>query len=153
MEMESAESNIQKNQHWAVWAGRAWALPNTLLGMMIGLAGRNRWVWQAGTLEVRLGRGPVLGVCRRLGISAFTLGDCVVYAVEPCRNLRAHEGRHSWQYYWLGPLFLPVYFGLLGIYGYWNHPLERDARKWEERVCGCLYVGGVAGGREPDSGV
>ena len=42
-----------------------------------------------------------------------------------------HEQRHVWQYRWhLYVFFLPIYWLLLIIYGYKNHPYERDARQY-----------------------
>lgn len=51
-------------------------------------------------------------------------------AAEDARTAR-HERRHLWQALWLGPLYLPVYLALLGLYGYQRHPMEVDARRWE----------------------
>ena len=106
--------------------------------MAFGLASLARPDRSHGAINFRLRRGLVLRVCERIGISAFTMGDCVLYAVDPTPALRVHEGRHIWQYRVLGPFFLPVYFLLLLRYGYWEHPLERDARAWEQRMLGCV---------------
>lgn len=145
MGMDNGQRAFQKNLSWLQPLGRIWAFPNTALGILLALLGwRNRWRLHNGTVEILQFSGPVLMICHRLGISAFTLGDCVLYIAEPCENLREHEGRHSRQYWILGPFFLPVYFVLLGIYGYWNHPLEKDARAWELSRCGCLYPGQIA---------
>lgn len=86
---------------------------------------------EGGILEFRIRGGPVLWICARLNISAFTLGECVLYRVPPTPAVRVHERRHVTQYRMLGPFFLPVYFVLLAAFGYWNHPLERDARRVE----------------------
>ena len=46
-----------------------------------------------------------------------------------------HEQRHIWQYRWhLYVFFLPVYWLLLIVYSYKNHPYERDARRYAERM-------------------
>lgn len=124
-------------------SGRVWASPNTFLGLLLGGMGRAQLQHYHGTIEILLESGPVFRTCRRIGISAFTLGDCVLYMVPPSRNLRVHEGRHSQQYWILGPFFLPVYFGLMAVYGYHKHPLEMDARACEFNVCGCLYGSGI----------
>lgn len=137
--MGRASDHCQRNFPCLRWLGHGWAFPNTLLGMLLGCLGRARWQITGHTVEILLRSGPVLAVCRRLRIAAFTLGDCVVYACPPDANLRVHEGRHSQQYWVLGPFFLPVYFVLLALRGYWNHPLEKDARRWEELHCGSLY--------------
>jgi hypothetical protein len=137
--MNNAKSNIQRKHTGWEWIGRAWTLPNTMLGLLLGMTGANRFQVYDRTVEILLGKGPVLWVCERLGISAFTLGDCVLYAVPPCHNLRVHEGRHVWQYWLLGPFFLPIYYILLTVRGYHAHPLEIDAYGWEAKHCGCLY--------------
>ena len=108
---------------------RAWASPNTLLGVALGLVNGNLPARFADSLDIHLHRrGPVAHICSRLGIHAFTLGDCVLWNVAPTPRLRIHELRHVTQYRLLGPFFLPLYFVLLLLFGYWNHPLERDAR-------------------------
>lgn len=114
-----------------------WTLPNTLLGIALGLMNASLPRLEDGVLNIYLRRsGVVRTVCGRIGISAFTMGDCVVYMVQPTPNLRVHEGRHIAQYHALGPLFLPVYFLLLMFFGYEEHPLEQDARQHERTVCG-----------------
>lgn len=137
--MSYSSDHYQSNFPFLRWLGHVWASPNTVLGMLLGCLGRAHWQITGHTLEILLRGGPVLALCRRLRIAAFTLGDCVLYACTPDDNLRVHEGRHSQQYWLLGPFFLPVYFALLALRGYWNHPLEKDARLWEERHCGSLY--------------
>ncbi len=141
--MQSAQNYIQRNRTWLQPLGHVWAFPNTMIGFLFGIAGRNRWQIQRRTIEIVLRTGPVLHICRVLKISAFTLGDCVLYAAEPCENLRQHESRHSAQYWLLGPFFLPVYFILLALRGYHDHPLEKDARRWEQEQCGCLYSSSI----------
>ncbi|MBX7246426.1 MAG: hypothetical protein K1X53_13095 [Candidatus Sumerlaeaceae bacterium] len=111
-----------------------WTLPNTLLGVIIGLIGLGSPEISHGALNFHCRRGIVRAICEGLRIRAFTLGDCVIYAAKPNAAIRAHEYRHVWQYHILGPLFLPVYFLLLAVRGYYNHPLERDARRYEERI-------------------
>ncbi|MBA2670046.1 MAG: hypothetical protein H0U67_06740 [Gemmatimonadetes bacterium] len=113
-----------------------WSLPNTAVGLAFGALSLARPERSHGAINFQLRRGIVLWVCHRIGISAFTMGDCVLYTVPPTSALRVHEGRHVWQYRMLGPLFLPVYFLLMARYGYWDHPLERDARAYEERMLG-----------------
>lgn len=141
MHMQSAQNTIQRNLTWLRPLGHIWAFPNTFIGLLLGMVGKNHWQMHQRTIEILLKSGPVLHVCRHLRISAFTLGDCVLYAAEPCENLRQHEGRHTTQYWLLGPFFLPLYFTLLALRGYQNHPLEKDARHWEQKKCGCLYHG------------
>jgi hypothetical protein len=110
-----------------------WNLPNTLLGLALGAACLEAPRPSHGALNIRACRGPVRWVCDWLDISAFTVGDCVLYRAAPCDPIRVHELRHIAQYRVLGPLFLPAYFVLLALCGYRDHPLERDACRWEER--------------------
>lgn len=112
-----------------------WTLPNTFLGLGLGLFNASLPHIYGRVWEIPLRSGPVLAVCRALGISAFTLGNCVLYARQATTPLRVHEGRHVRQYQVLGPLFLPVYYLLLLVYGYEDHPLERDARNFAHKVC------------------
>ncbi len=144
--MSIQKSYFQRNRLLLAVLGGVWALPYTLLGLVLGTLGRNRWQMHNGTIEILLRNGPVRFCCNRIGISAFTLGDCVLYNVEPCENLREHEGRHTRQYWVLGPFFLPLYFILLALRGYYNHPLEKDARHWELKACGCLYGSSISAG-------
>jgi hypothetical protein len=118
-----------------------WNLPNTLLGLLIGSLNFTFPDYSHGAVNFYMKRGPVPAICNFLKISAFTVGECVLYAVPPNPNLRTHEFRHVLQYRVLGPFFLPVYFVLLGLYGYVRHPLERDARNFELIRTGKLYQG------------
>jgi hypothetical protein len=107
-----------------------WASPNSLIGMLLGLAG-GKWQRHRGVLEITGSRFP-----RLLGrhVEAVTLGH-VILARHPdvLDHWREHERRHVRQYEWLGPLFLPAYFGLAlytalrGRHPYRDHPLERHA--------------------------
>lgn len=121
-----------------------WNATNTVPGLVIGLLNPTCPKWHDETFEFHMNRGLVSAICKRLGISAFTLGDCILYSVPPQRNLRVHERRHVAQYRLFGPFFLPVYFLLLLFFGYYRHPLERDARRHEKRVCGDLYSSRLA---------
>jgi hypothetical protein len=111
--------------------GWAWNLPNTLLGLLIGLSNPSLPHVSHGAINFDLRGGWIALLCNRLGVSAFTVGDCVLYACTPTDRLRVHESRHIAQYRLFGPFFLPVYFLLLLVFGYRNHPLERDATACE----------------------
>lgn len=107
-----------------------WASPNSLIGLLLGLAG-GCWRLRRGVVEISGGWLP-----RLMGrkVQAITLGH-VILGRHPraLAHWRAHELRHVRQYEWLGPLFLPVYFGLAlyaalrGRHPYRDHPLERQA--------------------------
>jgi hypothetical protein len=131
-----ADSNHRFPANLLWQAGSVWTLPNTLLGIALGMLNLSLPRLEAGVLNIYLRRGIVRAVCERIGISAFAMGDCVLYLVTPTENLRVHEGRHIAQYHALGPLFLPVYFLLMAFFGYEWHPLEQDARLHERTICG-----------------
>ena len=113
-----------------VLLGMAWTLPNTLAGLLVGLAALSSGA------RAQL-RGPDLalvfdGVPWGPG-GALTLGnvvlhtgdsldrDCMTYAhraglcEQPAVRLVDHERAHVLQYMALGPLFLPLYFLCGGI--------------------------------------
>jgi hypothetical protein len=119
---------------WA--AGALWTSPNTLIGAVLGILNGTIPRVERGVVNFYMRGGVVRAICERLGISAFTLGDCVLWASAPTENLHVHEGRHIAQYRALGPLFLPAYFLLLAYFGYEEHPLEQDARMYERLICG-----------------
>lgn len=60
------------------------------------------------------------------GVGGLSLAGAVL--VRDVRSLN-HELRHGLQWMVLGPLFPVVYLGLLLVFGYLPHPLERDARR------------------------
>jgi hypothetical protein len=110
--------------------GIAWALPNSLVGLIAGIAGIpfgahlhlrrrdlavvfHRWPWGPGGAitfgNVILHTGDTLD------------SDCVTYAhraghlQQPTIRLADHERAHVFQYMALGPLFLPLYLLCGGI--------------------------------------
>ncbi|HEX2030445.1 MAG TPA: hypothetical protein VHL78_03455 [Actinomycetota bacterium] len=104
-----------------------WALPNTLLGLLVGLLSF-QCPRRAGGLLVFDGppRGS-LWVIRLFRRSAVTLGH-VVLSNRPLEGaLLAHERHHVWQYERLGPLYLPVYLLVWVFTGYRRHPFELAA--------------------------
>ena len=114
----------------AATLGALWTLPNTLIGLVAGLAGLafgahahinrrecalvfHRWPWGPG------GAMTLGNVILHTGVSLDT--HCVTYAHragwgdEPGILLGDHERAHVFQYMALGPLFLPLYFLCGGI--------------------------------------
>jgi hypothetical protein len=110
--------------------GIAWAVPNSLVGLIAGIAGIpfgahlhlrkrdlavvfHRWPWGPGGAitfgNVILHTGDTLD------------SDCVTYAhraghlQQPTIRLADHERAHVFQYMALGPLFLPLYLLCGGI--------------------------------------
>ena len=109
--------------------GFVWTLPNTLIGLVLGLL----------TFQVpRVRHGIVMfdrsprgwsRLVQRSGYTAQTIGFVMIGAGPIEGSLFAHEREHVRQYCMWGPLFLPVY-GLLFLgYGYRRHPFERAAVK------------------------
>lgn len=127
-------------RRWLVVLGNVWTAPNSLLGLMFGLL--------AVPLGARL--GCIDGALAFRGMPRFTgaltLG-CIIlhggqtldvavptYAARACRlptpcvRLDDHERAHVWQYFVLGPLFLPVYFLCGGVSA--RNPFERAADRF-----------------------
>lgn len=121
--------------------GGVWTLPNTVLGVVVGLLafGWPEQVRGRGILAVRA-RGGIAPLVRRARISATTFGQVVVFwrpegAGEPA--LLDHEAVHVRQYLVLGPFFLPVYLACLPFTGFQErHPLERPAYRAGRRRSG-----------------
>jgi hypothetical protein len=121
-----------------------WALPNTLVGLLllpvVRLTGGHIAVVD-GVLELHGGALPLLlryGVPLRGGAAAITFGHVILARDE--RSLaftRAHERVHVRQCEWWGPLFLPAYFlaslwaAVRGTGAYHGNFFERQARRLE----------------------
>jgi len=116
-----------------------WALPWTLLGLMVGLAARAsgggcRRVgrvleFHGGVVERLLRWVPIAG-----GAAAMTLGHCVIGRTpDDLDRSRKHELVHVAQYERWGPLFVPAYFAcsawcwLRGYRPYRDNPFEVEA--------------------------
>lgn len=110
--------------------GMLWTLPNTLIGIVAGLAGLpfgarvrldvrelalvfNRWPWGPGGAitfgNVILHTGDTLDA--RCTTYAHRAGLCE----QPGVRIGDHERAHVFQYMVLGPLFLPLYLLCGGI--------------------------------------
>jgi len=116
-----------------------WALPYTLLGLVLGAAG----LCTGGRARVRAGivefyGGGVAWLIRRFpngqSTRAFTLGHTVLGQTDAgLESSREHELVHVRQYERWGPLMGPAYLGcslLLWLRGrrpYWDNPFERQA--------------------------
>lgn len=122
--------------------GKIWTLPNTLLGLALGLPGL---LFGA---RIRFGDNAILfynlPLLSHLPPMAVTFGNVVLYRKDawPEREVRRYDGRgrqqirhheraHTVQYEIWGPLFLPVYLLLALKPG--RHPLETQADRWAER--------------------
>lgn len=110
-------------------AAYAWAAPVSLAGAVAALAaGRPRVALRDGVLVVSGVRGLTGRALRLRGFTAVTLGHVVLAREEPSPALLAHEAVHVRQAERLGALIAPVYLGLMAVYGYHRHPMERAAR-------------------------
>ena len=113
-----------------LWLGYLWTLPNTAIGVLLGVC----------TFQLpRLAPGAVLVFDRaprglswlmpRLHRVAVTVGFVIIAAQPVTGRLEAHERQHVRQCSVWGPLFLPAYFLLAVPYGYRRHPMEVAARR------------------------
>ncbi|MDH5829406.1 hypothetical protein QFW80_02580 [Luteimonas sp. M1R5S18] len=110
--------------------GVAWALPNTLLGLVAGGAGLafgararldrrtcalvfHRWPWGPGG-AMTLGN-VILHTGETLEVSCATYAHRAGLCEDPIIVLGDHERAHVYQYMALGPLFLPLYLACGGI--------------------------------------
>ena len=111
-------------------AARIWAAPLSALGLGLAAASATRPRPQAGALVAApADRGAFrLGFTRR-GFRAVTLGHVILAREEPDARLLAHELVHVRQAERLGPLMALLYPGLMPVYGYARHPMERAARR------------------------
>jgi hypothetical protein len=118
--------------------GAVWTSPNSLLGLIGGLAGMlggatlrwsgrdcalvfDRWPWGPGG-AITLGN-VILHTGHDLGISCRTYAHQAGWGVEPLIRLDDHERAHVYQYMVLGPLYLPVYLLCGGVSA--RNPFER----------------------------
>lgn len=100
-------------------------LPCWALGW-IYLYGRNGWALQ---FRVTM-RGPKWWHARWAGWAGHAMPGAIVIRQVTIGTV-AHELRHVWQWYVLGPLFPIVYgVGMIAC-GYERNPLELDARRHE----------------------
>lgn len=111
-----------------------WALPGTILGLLLALASAARLSARDGVLDACGARG-FAALHRRMGFAAITLGHVVVRSrargepVAPADpGLWAHEMVHVRQWEMLGPLMLVLY-PLASVAGYRRNPFEVAARR------------------------
>jgi hypothetical protein len=123
--------------------GMLWTSPNSLLGLLLGVAGlafgaRMRWQQRERALVVRRwpwGRGGALTLGNVIVHTGERLDTpCLTYAhragccIEPPVSLADHERAHVYQYMLLGPLFLPLYLLCGGVSA--RNPFERAADRY-----------------------
>jgi hypothetical protein len=113
-------------------AGKLWTLPNTALGVGVGLPGVPFGA------RITFGNNAIQFENYPWGTGALTLGNAIIYGggTSPSDvgqlygdprvlNVGLHEMGHTYQYQALGPLFLPIYFFTGGISS--RNPFERAA--------------------------
>jgi hypothetical protein len=108
-----------------------WALPNTLLGLVLGLLSFRLPRVDEGILVFEGSALGFLWILSRIRREAVTFGHVVLSAVPLRGAIRRHELAHVGQYERLGPAFIPVYVGLWLVRGYRRHPLELAAIREE----------------------
>jgi hypothetical protein len=107
--------------------GFLWTLPNTLLGLILGLLTFQRPRWIPGAIVFDRASRGTSAVLRLMHRTAMTVGLVIVANRRVEGTLLAHEQHHIRQYRVLGPLFIPVYLILAIPFGYRRHPFERAA--------------------------
>ncbi len=107
----------------------AWAAPLSALGMVLAAVSATVPRRQAGALVAAPARGAFGLAFTRRGFRAVTLGHVIIARQPPDARLLAHELVHVRQGERLGPLMVLLYPGLMPVYGYARHPLERAARR------------------------
>lgn len=104
-----------------------WVLPNTVLGLIVGLLGLatgGKSQWRCGCIEFY--GGFVTWALAHLGaggVTAMTLGHTIIgQEKSELAIVRDHEQVHVRQYERWGPFFIPVYLG----YSFWLWIQKRD---------------------------
>lgn len=115
---------------WFVPLGMLWALPNTVIGLLLGLVAVpfgarprlrrgdlacvfHRWPWGPGG-ALTLGN-TILHTGLDLDVPCATYAHAAGHGPEATISLALHERAHVYQYLVLGPLFLPVYLACGGV--------------------------------------
>jgi hypothetical protein len=111
--------------------GYVWALPNTLLGLVLGLLSFQRPRLDGEVIVFDRARRGFLWAFGRRGWRAITLGHVVLATRRLEGSLRKHELTHVRQQARLGPLFLPSYLALHVFTGYEKNPFETAATRSE----------------------
>ncbi|RXR06994.1 hypothetical protein [Pseudoxanthomonas composti] len=124
-------------------AGAAWTLPNSLIGLLLGvlgLAGGARPQWRQRELALVFDRYPwgpggaitfgniILNTGSSLDTMCSTYAQRAGLRTEKAICLGDHERAHVYQYMVLGPFFLPVYLLSGGISV--RNPFERAADRY-----------------------
>jgi hypothetical protein len=109
--------------------GFVWAMPNTLLGLVLGALTFQAPRIHGGAIVFDRGPRGVTWLLRAVNRTAMTLGFVIVSSAPVEGRLLAHERHHIRQSMLWGPLFVPAYLALAIPFGYRRHPMERAARR------------------------
>lgn len=129
--------------HLLLLLGMLWTLPNSLIGLLLGLAGLpwgarlrlsgkdfalvfDHWPWGPGG-AMTLGN-VIINTAADLEALCPTYAHRAGLCKEPWVRIGTHERGHVWQYMLLGPFFLPLYFVLGGVSA--RNPLEHAADRY-----------------------
>jgi len=130
-------------RHSLLALGMLWTVPNTLLGLLLGVVGvafGARLRWQPRELALVVCRWPwghggaltlgnvIVHAGERLDVPCLTYAHRAGHGIEPPVSLADHERAHVYQYMLLGPLFLPLYLLCGGISV--RNPFERAADRY-----------------------
>ncbi len=117
--------------------GHFWSLPNTLVGLFLGLGGRFSWD-RANRVFVVHG-GWVAEIFGRRYFSGMCVGDVVICSQKLSEAIYQHELVHATQGRILGPLYLPLTL-IFYVWGYIIFPENgHDASPlevWADRASG-----------------
>lgn len=107
--------------------GFVWALPGTIIGLLLGATTFSRPHARNGVLVFSAARG--FGAFhRRIGFTAITFGHVVVTNRPLDEVTWAHELVHVRQWEILGP-FMILAYPLASVAGYRRNPFEVSARR------------------------
>jgi len=124
-------------------AGKLWALPNTIIGLVYGGVGH--------LVGMALGTNPSISIGHNAiqfhnnpfqpDGTAVTLGNTISYSPntsprdmnsynDPNVNFGLHEEAHTYQYQQYGPFYLPAYMASGGFSGPEGNHFEREAQDY-----------------------
>jgi hypothetical protein len=109
--------------------GFVWTIPNTVLGLILGLLTFQLPRISGGAVLFDRGPRGLTWAMSKLNRTAMTVGFVILSSTPVEGTLLSHERQHIRQYMAWGPTFIPVYFLLAIPFGYRRHPFERAARR------------------------
>ena len=149
----------------ALAAGALWAVPNTLLGLLAGLAALPfgaRMHWRPRELALVFQHYPwgpggaltlgnvILHTGEHLDVACTTYAHRAGFGTEAPVSLAAHERAHVLQAMALGPLFLPLYLASGGVSA--RNRFERAADRYARSGRGWWPWAADDGARTPTNG-